>query len=93
MAAHVSSQNAPDLLIPEATRRSSPSYADHEVDSATTVTWGAQVTTSGTDRGTLCPRREGSGRASPHARIRGVLDGHRGHAAGAVHTVPEHHAS
>jgi hypothetical protein len=39
------------------------------------------------------PRWEGAGDASRPARTRVVRDGHCGHAAGAVHTVLEHHAS
>jgi hypothetical protein len=50
MAAHVASQNAPDLLI-QKQPVDHPSYENHEGDdSATTVTSGAQVTTSGTGR-------------------------------------------
>jgi hypothetical protein len=93
MAAHVSSQNAPDLLIPGATRRSSQlcrprSRQCHHSDLGN---GGDNIRDT-----TLCPRRESSGRCQPasrHARTRGVLDGHCGHAADAVHTVPEHHAS
>lgn len=52
----------------------------------------AAVTTSGTGR--WAPRRGNAlGDASRHTRTHGILDGHRGPAAGPVHTVPEHHAS
>jgi len=90
MAAHASSQNAPDLFIPEATHRSSQ-LRRHEVDKCHHRDLGG----AGDDirDRMLCPRRARSGRASRHARTRGVLNDHSGHAAGAVHTVPEHHAS
>ena len=44
------------------------------------------------DRTLDARRGKALGDASRQARTRSVLDGHRGLAASAVHTVPEHHA-
>jgi hypothetical protein len=89
MAAHVSSQNAPDLLIPGATRRSSQlcrprSRQCHHSDLG-----------NGGDNIRDRTRREGSGRCQP-ADMRELAACSMAIAvtpADAVHTVPEHHAS